>query len=126
LDTPGRTAPDSTTTELSHPACVASHHGDTAFLPDVGVFVRWIAADSEQELLDSIGAAVQAAVWQETLVREVPGALVLCDSAVPGDELEADDRLRVELAAGRYVVRAAQVTPRPRTALCLVQVVPSA
>ncbi|MFF8029244.1 Imm21 family immunity protein [Streptomyces sp. NPDC007896] len=48
---------------------------------------------------------------------------VLLDSACPGDGAYEDERLRVEIAAGRYQVQAAQVTPRPRTTFCLVQLV---
>ncbi|MFI8786460.1 Imm21 family immunity protein [Streptomyces sp. NPDC055105] len=53
--------------------------------------------------------------------RDVPGPVVLFDSAWPGDELESENHLRVELGAGRYSVRAAYVEPNPKTSLNLVQ-----
>ena len=85
--------------------------------------MRWIAAESEAELLDSVETALASVVWAETVVWDVPGPVVLFDSAYLSDEVEEEDHLRIETAAGRYLVRAAQVTPNPRTTLCLVQLV---
>ncbi|MGW1507208.1 Imm21 family immunity protein [Streptomyces mirabilis] len=108
----------------SHALVLGFDPASTAFLPNAGAFVRWIAADSEEELLDSVDTAFASVVWEETVTWDVPGPLVLLDSACPGDEAHEDERLRVEMAAGRYQVQAAQVTPRPRTTFCLVQLVP--
>ncbi|WP_079173985.1 Imm21 family immunity protein [Streptomyces mirabilis] len=68
--------------------------------------------------------ALASVVWEETVTWDVPGPVVLLDSACPGGEVHEDERLRVERAAGRYRVQAAEVTPGPRTTLCLVQFVP--
>ncbi|WP_405598219.1 MULTISPECIES: Imm21 family immunity protein [unclassified Streptomyces] len=108
----------------SHALVLGFDPASTAFLPSAGAFVRWIAADSEDELLGSVDAALASAVWEETVMWDVPGPVVLFDSAWPGGEAHEDERLRVEVAAGRYRVQAAQVTPRPSITFCLVQLVP--
>ncbi|GAX53986.1 Imm21 family immunity protein [Streptomyces olivochromogenes] len=108
----------------SHALVLGFDPASTAFLPNPGAFVRWIAADSEEELLDSVEGALASVVWEETVTWDVPGPVVLLDSACPGGGVHEDERLRVEMAAGRYRVQAAEVTPAPRTTLCLVQFVP--
>ncbi|MFE2518107.1 Imm21 family immunity protein [Streptomyces mirabilis] len=108
----------------SHALVLGFDPASTAFLPNPGAFVRRIAADSEEELLDSVEGALASVVWEETVTWDVPGPVVLLDSACPGGEVHEDERLRVEMAAGRYRVQAAEVTPGPRTTLCLVQFVP--
>ncbi|MET7511892.1 immunity 21 family protein [Streptomyces sp. NPDC005480] len=94
----------------------------TSFLPERGVFVRWCAAESEEELLDSVDAALADAVWEPEQRWDVPGSVFLFDSAWPGGELEPENHLRVELKPGRYGVRGTYVEPNPRTSLILVQV----
>ncbi|MFI6661004.1 immunity 21 family protein [Streptomyces sp. NPDC050523] len=96
----------------------------TAFLPEHGTFVRWRAANSEGELLAGVPAALAAADWGHEVQWEVPGPVLLFDSAWPGNETERTDSLRVELAPGRYAVRAANVQPEPETWLGLVQLRP--
>ncbi|MFJ9058267.1 Imm21 family immunity protein [Streptomyces sp. NPDC102409] len=93
----------------------------TSVLPERDLFVRWCAAESEEELLGSVDAALAHAAWEPERHRDVPGPVVLFDSAWPGDELEPDSHLRVELGPGRYSVRAAHVEPDPETSLHLVQ-----
>lgn len=93
----------------------------TSFIPEHGLFVRWCAAESEEELLGSVDAALAGAVWEPGQHWDVPGPAVLFDSAWPGDELEPENHLRVELGPGRYSVRSAYVEPNPQTWLSLVQ-----
>ncbi|MFF3462790.1 immunity 21 family protein [Streptomyces sp. NPDC002619] len=93
----------------------------TAYLPDHGTFVRWSAANSEDELLAEVPAALDAAVWENEVRWNVPGPVVLFDSAWPGDEADRAEHLRVPLEPGRYAVRAAYARPRPETWLGLVQ-----
>ncbi|MEU2455943.1 Imm21 family immunity protein [Streptomyces sp. NPDC012765] len=96
----------------------------TAFLPEYGVFVRWVAADSEAELMGSVGAALEAAAWEDRQLWDVPGPVVLFDSAWPGSEVEPDNHTRVDLPAGRYEVRAALAHPDADITFQLIQLLP--
>jgi hypothetical protein len=93
----------------------------TSFLPDQGTFVRWGAADSEDELLAQVPAALATADWKDEIHWTVPGPVVLFDAAWPGGDSTRTDHLRVTLDPGRYAVRAAQVQPGPETWLGFVQ-----
>ncbi|GAA3813000.1 immunity 21 family protein [Streptomyces phyllanthi] len=93
----------------------------TAYLPEYGTFVRWCAANSEDELLAEMPGALESALWGTEVEWRVPGAVVLFDAAWPGDGSGRTDRLRVELEPGRYGVRAAYVSAGPETWLGLVQ-----
>ncbi|MEU8788416.1 immunity 21 family protein [Streptomyces sp. NPDC048643] len=93
----------------------------TSYLPEHGVFVRWSAAESEDELLAVVPAAIATAVWDPEVQWNVPGPVVLFDAAWPGSASERTDHLKVALAPGRYGVRAAQVEPGPETWVGLVK-----
>ncbi|MFC8435338.1 immunity 21 family protein [Streptomyces sp. NPDC057253] len=94
----------------------------TSYLPDQDTFVRWYAADSEDELLAEVPAALATADWEQEVSWSVPGPVVLFDAAWPGNDSVNTDHLKVSLAPGRYAVRAARVRPGPETWLGLVQV----
>src|SRR5690606_9008604 len=96
----------------------------TAYLPEHGTLVRWLAADSEAELLAGVGAALDTADWEPEAEWRVPGPGVLFDAAWPGVPSTGTDHLRLDLPAGRYAVRAAQVRPGAETWLSLVQLRP--
>ncbi|MFC7260837.1 MULTISPECIES: immunity 21 family protein [Streptomyces] len=93
----------------------------TSYLPEHGTFVRWCAAESEEELLAGVPAALEAAVWEPEVQWSVPGPVVLFDAAWPGTATGRTDHLRVPLEPGRYAVRAAYAEPGPETWLGLVQ-----
>lgn len=93
----------------------------TAYLPEHGTFVRWSAAASEDELLAGVPVALATADWKDEVSWEVPGTVVLFDSAWPGSDTQRTDCLKVALEPGRYEVRAANVQPGPETWLGLVQ-----
>ncbi|MEV7069321.1 immunity 21 family protein [Streptomyces sp. NPDC091972] len=93
----------------------------TSYLAEHDTFVRWCAADSEDELLAEVPAALAGAVWEEEVSWTVPGPVVLFDAAWPGNDSVGTDHLKVSLAPGRYAVRAADVRPGPETWLGLVQ-----
>ncbi|MFE9452950.1 immunity 21 family protein [Streptomyces sp. NPDC006739] len=93
----------------------------TSFLPDHGTFVRWSAANSEDELLAGVPAALDAAVWDQEIRWNVPGPVVLFDSAWPGEDADRTEHLRVPLEPGAYAVRAAYARPGPETWVGLVQ-----
>jgi hypothetical protein len=94
----------------------------TAFLPEHGTFVRWLAADCEDALLATVPAAVATADWEPEVRWTVPGTVLLFDAAWPGAACARTDHVRVTLEPGRYGVRAARVQPGPETWLGLVQV----
>ncbi|GGX03867.1 hypothetical protein GCM10010297_27150 [Streptomyces malachitofuscus] len=96
----------------------------TAFLPEHGTLVRWIAGNSEAELLASVPAALHTARWQPEVQWKVPGTVVLFDAAWPGTGSTGTDHVRLALAPGRYAVRAAEAQPGPETWLVLVQLRP--
>ncbi|MFS4097817.1 immunity 21 family protein [Streptomyces sp. AF1A] len=98
----------------------------TSYLPEHGAFVRWSAANSERELLEGIPAALRAAVWEPELRWDVPGPVVLFDSAWPGGAADRQEHLRIPLPAGRYGVRAGYAQPGPETWVGLVQLTPLA
>ncbi|MFF4054271.1 immunity 21 family protein [Streptomyces sp. NPDC001668] len=93
----------------------------TSYLPDHGTFVRWCAAESEDDLLAQVPAALATAVWEDEVSWAVPGPVVLFDAAWPGNDSVNTDHLKISLAPGRYAVRAANVRPGPETWLGLVQ-----
>ncbi|WP_330302993.1 MULTISPECIES: immunity 21 family protein [unclassified Streptomyces] len=93
----------------------------TSYLPEHGTFVRWCAAESEEELLAGVPAALEAAVWEPEVQWSVPGPVILFDAAWPGTATGRTDHLRVPLEPGRYAVRAAYAEPGPETWLGLVQ-----
>ncbi|MGW0767501.1 immunity 21 family protein [Streptomyces sp. NPDC002676] len=93
----------------------------TSYLPDHGTFVRWAAADSEEELLAGVPAALASAAWAPEIHWEVPGSVLLFDSAWPGGTADRTEHLRVPLDAGTYAVRAAYAQPGPETWVGLVQ-----
>ncbi|MEU2391529.1 Imm21 family immunity protein [Streptomyces sp. NPDC007369] len=106
-------------------ALVLGEPWSTTYVAEHGCFVCRIGADSEDALLDSVEQALEAASWEEQVTWEVPGPVVLLDSGrpgVPGPDAEFDalDRLRIDLAAGRYLVRAAHAKPGPTTTTVLV------
>jgi hypothetical protein len=81
----------------------------TAYLPAERLFVRWVAAYEQDELVTAARQAVRSGVeWDEDedLVWEVEGPVVLFDSALPGAELKPDNHLVIDLEPGRYRVRA--------------------
>ncbi|KAB1145393.1 hypothetical protein F7R91_19670 [Streptomyces luteolifulvus] len=93
----------------------------TSYLADHNTFVRWCAADSEDELLAGVPAALATAEWEQEVRWDVPGTVVLFDAAWPGHDSTRADHVRVALPPGPYAVRAAQVQPGPETWLGLVQ-----
>ncbi|MDO0928783.1 immunity 21 family protein [Streptomyces sp. TG1A-8] len=93
----------------------------TSYLPDQAAFVRWSAAHCEGDLLAGVPAALDAAVWEQEIRWQVPGPVLLFDSAWPGGAAGRREHLRVPLTAGTYAVRAAYAQPGPETWVGLVQ-----
>lgn len=93
----------------------------TAFLPEHSLFLRRLAADSEEAALGAVQRALEAAVWEETAHWDVPGPVVLFDSAYSAEDLDSTASLRADLAPGRYRVESAYVEPDDDTWLVLVR-----
>ncbi|MFF4345699.1 Imm21 family immunity protein [Kitasatospora sp. NPDC001540] len=92
----------------------------TCYLPEQRAFVRWLAADSDAELLAAAEVALNdpATPWEECGLWETDGPAVLMDSAEAGKDLGSPypdgrgepDQAPVHLPAGRWRVRAFQKT----------------
>jgi hypothetical protein len=80
---------------------------NTTYLPDRRIFLRWYAADSEQDILAGLDAALATSEWEEGPVWVVNGPAVLFDSAYAGSRIEPRNRLRIDLESGRYRTRIA-------------------
>ncbi|GLW75360.1 hypothetical protein Kpho02_76570 [Kitasatospora phosalacinea] len=88
----------------------------TCYLPEQRAFVRWLAADSDAELLAAAEAALNDPVtpWEECGLWETDGSAVLMDSVEAGKDLGTPypdgrgepDQAPVHLPAGRWRVRA--------------------
>lgn len=88
----------------------------TCYLPLQRVFLRWLAADSEAELLEAVGSVLAdpGTAWEDCGVWESDGAAVLMDSAEAGTDLGVEypsgggepDQAAVDVPAGRWAVRA--------------------
>jgi Immunity protein 21 len=105
----------------------------TCYLPEHRVFLRWIAADSEADLVAGaeVVLADSAAPWVDCGTWRTDGPAVLLDSAETGAELDvrypgggAPEQAPVPVAAGRWRVRAVHANPDERTWVSLVQLVP--
>ncbi|MFF4869245.1 MULTISPECIES: Imm21 family immunity protein [unclassified Streptomyces] len=92
----------------------------TRYLAGRRAFVRWLGADSEEELVAAAEALLDdpRTPWEECGVWETGGAAVLMDSADAGadlgtpypDGMGMPEQVGVDLPAGRWRVGARQVT----------------
>ncbi|MFE9045970.1 Imm21 family immunity protein [Streptomyces sp. NPDC007818] len=92
----------------------------TCHLPEQSIFLRWLAADSDAELLAAAEAVLSdpATPWEDCGVWETDGPAVLMDSAEAGKDLGAPypdgrgqpDEAPVGVPAGQWQVRACHKT----------------
>ncbi|MFD8012662.1 Imm21 family immunity protein [Streptomyces sp. NPDC058955] len=91
----------------------------TCFLPERLLFVRWLAADTEDELFEAAEAVLldPDAVWEDGGVWVTDGPALLMDAADAGADLEAGcssggrpERAVVRVPAGRWRTRAIHQT----------------
>lgn len=83
----------------------------TTYLPEHSLFVRRLAADSEEAARAALGKALEEAKWEESTNWDVSGPVVLFDSAYSAEDLDSTGSLRIDLAPGRYRVESAYVEP---------------
>ncbi|MET8261772.1 Imm21 family immunity protein [Micromonospora sp. NPDC005205] len=102
---------------------LADEPASTTYLPDRRIFVRWLYADSEAEVVRLVPRAVEIADWEDAGTWTTSGPAELFDSAYTDDGLEHTTHLTVDLARGTYLIRTALVQPDERTALMLVHLV---
>ena len=99
----------------------------TAYLADERLFLRWVAADSEAELIEVARRARRSGVqWDEDedLLWNIHGPVVLFESWSSGTEIEPDNHLVIDIEPGCYRVRAASLNDH-RTGGVLVQLQPA-
>lgn len=98
---------------------LADEPAKTSFLPKELMFVRWLAADSEDELFEGVEAVLADpdTEWEDSGLWVTDGPAVLMDSAEAGADLGVEypdgghpDQTLVQLPAGRWRVRAAHKT----------------
>ncbi|MFC4516339.1 MULTISPECIES: Imm21 family immunity protein [Streptomyces] len=88
----------------------------TCYLSERNVFVRWLAAHSDAELLEASKVVLDdpATDWEDCGVWETDGSAVLLDSAVAGADLALEypdqgglpEQAQISVPAGRWRVRA--------------------
>ncbi|MEV7260950.1 Imm21 family immunity protein [Streptomyces sp. NPDC093937] len=98
---------------------LADEPATTCFLPEKLLFVRWLAADSEDELFAAAEAVLldPDTAWEDGGLWNTDGPAILMDSAEAGADLGAEHpdggrpgQAPVEIPAGRWRVRAAHRT----------------
>ncbi|MEW2429213.1 Imm21 family immunity protein [Micromonospora sp. NPDC047644] len=102
---------------------LADEPASTTYLPDRRIFVRWLYADSEAEVVRLVPRALEIADWQDAGTWTTSGPAELFDSGYTGDGLKHTTHLAVDLARGTYLIRTAVVQPDRSTALVLVHLV---
>ncbi|MER7598485.1 Imm21 family immunity protein [Streptomyces hydrogenans] len=95
---------------------LADEPATTCYLSEQNVFLRWLAADSDAELLEAAKTVMEdpATEWEDCGVWETDGAAVLLDTAVAGADLAVKypdqrglpEQAQVSVPAGRWSVRA--------------------
>ncbi len=91
-----------------HAGCLETGHGQalvladepasTTYLPERQLSVRWICADSEDDVIRLVPRAVETADWEEAGIWTTSGPAQLFDSAYAGDELDDEQPLAVDTA----------------------------
>ncbi|MEU6973771.1 Imm21 family immunity protein [Kitasatospora aureofaciens] len=109
---------------------------NTCYLAEHRAFMRWLAADSDIELLTAAEAVLSdpATPWEECGVWETDGPAVLMDSAEAGKDLGVPypdgrgqpDQAPVPVPAGRWRVRAFHKWAGEGAYVGVVQLLPEA
>ena len=105
----------------------ADHPGRTTFLPGHGILLREIAADDDDEVLDTTLKLLPTINWGSQLSWEITEPLILFDSVYDYDYVvaEGEEQLRIDLTPGRYTAEAAYLEIPDTAYLILVRLTPS-
>jgi hypothetical protein len=90
---------------------LGGYPAETTFVPALNVFVRAVAMDDDADAEVMARDLLPGIAWQETVYWSVTETVILFDSVYSGLDLAANEHLRVDLAPGRYTVRAVYVEP---------------
>ncbi|SEG90569.1 Immunity protein 21 [Actinacidiphila yanglinensis] len=114
---------------------LADEPATTCYLPELRVFVRWLGADSDADLIAAAKTVLadSAVEWEECGLWETDGAAVLMDSADDGAELNVEypngggmpDQAPIPIPPGRWAVRAVHTSVDEETSVGLVQLFPA-
>ncbi|MGW5576365.1 Imm21 family immunity protein [Micromonospora chokoriensis] len=113
---------------------LADEPARTCYLPEWRTFVRWLAADSEAELINVAKSILDdpAVDWAQCGIWETDGPAVLIDSVTPGTELTVaypgeetmPEQAPIPTPAARWAVRAVHTWANEETSVGLVQLLP--
>lgn len=112
---------------------LADEPASSCYLPEHQAVIRWLAADSEADLLAAAGTVIAdpATAWEECGVWVTDSPAVLMDSVTAGADLGSEypggglpEQASVPLPAGRWRVRAVHAQADERTSVGLVQFLP--
>jgi hypothetical protein len=113
---------------------LADEPATTCFLPERQIFVRWLGADSEADLIAAAGAVLTdpTTEWEECGVWETDGPAVLMDSVTAGTELDVEypnggglpEQAPVPIPPGHWRVRAVHTSANEETSVGVVQLLP--
>lgn len=113
---------------------LADEPATTCYLPAHRVFVRWLGANSDADLIAAAGSVLTdpTTEWEECGVWETDGPAVLMDSVTAGNELGVEYPnggglpvyARVPIPPGRWIVRAVHTLANEETSVGLVQLLP--
>ncbi|MEV5676483.1 Imm21 family immunity protein [Streptomyces sp. NPDC052179] len=113
---------------------LADEPASTCYLHEHRAFLRWLAADSETDLIAAAEAVLAdpASKWEECGTWETDGPAVLIDSASAGAELDVEfpgggfpEQAAVPLPVGKWTVRAFHAQVNERASVGLVQLLPA-
>lgn len=112
---------------------LADEPATSCFLAEQRVFLRWLGADSEADLIAAAGVALADSTtpWEQCGTWVTDGPAVLMDSAVAGADLNVEypgggrpEQAPVPLPAGVWTVRAVHTQVDEWSSIGLVQILP--
>lgn len=118
----------------THALVLADEPASTTYLPGHRTFLRWLAADSEADLIAAAEAVLAdpASEWETCGTWVTDGPAVLMDSTTAGNALGVEfpdggfpEQAVVPLPAGTWTVRAVHARPGESASVGLVQLLPA-